>query len=191
VLELEGTRACTRTRVHGSLGELWSAARVEASASRPGRRFELACFVNHVVLCCQLARTPLPDYPKVSVLLAANATGKVETLRFAAPEQPDALLRTLLELYQAGQRAPLPFEYLVSRAYAEAVHASKSEQDALERAAAKFGEQQEPGANVKPDAYVQTFYPRFEDLLRARGVPSFAEIARAVFEPFLQLKSAL
>jgi exodeoxyribonuclease V gamma subunit len=175
-------------QLRGALGELWQSARVEASASRPGRRFELTCFVQHVVLCCQLARTPLPGYPAQSVLLAASAAGEVEIIRFATPDQPEPLLRALLALYQAGQSAPLPFEYLVSRAYAEALWDEKSEDEALERAASKFSEQQLREANVKPDAYVLAFYPRFEDMLNARGVPSFVEIARTLFDPFFALQ---
>ena len=175
-------------RLHGTIGELWSRARVEASASRPGRRFELACFVQHVVLCCQLARTPLPGYPAQSVLLAADKDGKVETTRFATPSQPEPLLRALLALYEAGQSAPLPFEYLVSRAYAECLCKGGSEQDAIEKAASKFSEQQQRESIVKPDAYVLTFYPRFDDLLHARGVPSFVEIARTIFDPFFMLR---
>ncbi|HMI93398.1 MAG TPA: exodeoxyribonuclease V subunit gamma, partial [Polyangiales bacterium] len=169
-LELGGVR------LHGALGELWPSARIEASASRPGRRFELVSFVHHLVLCTQLARTPLPGYPAQTVLLSSNAPGDVEIIRFAAPGEPEPLLRALLALYEAGQRAPLPFEYLVSRQYAECLHAGKSEDEALERAASKFNEQLTREAMVKPDAYVLAFYPRFQDLLNARGVPSFVEI---------------
>ena len=176
-------------RLHGTIGELWESARVEASASRPGRRFELACFVQHVVLCCQLARSPQPGYPAQSVLLAADASGKVEPIRFATPSQPEPLLRSLLALYEAGQSAPLPFEYLVSRAYADALRKPGcTEEDALEKAQAKFNEQQQREGVVKPDAYVLTFYPRFEDLLHARGGPSFVEVARAIFDPFFALR---
>jgi exodeoxyribonuclease V gamma subunit len=174
-------------RVHGALGELWSSARVEASASRPGRRFELACFVHHVVLCAQLARAPVAGYPAQSVLLSSNAPGEITTIRFATPAQPEALLRALVELYRTGQSAPLPFEYLVSRAYAECRYDGRSEEEALERAAIKFNEPLQ-SKEAKADAYVLAFYPRFEDMLNARGVPSFVEIARTLFDPFFALQ---
>jgi exonuclease V gamma subunit len=113
----------------------------------------------------------------------------VTELRFAAPPAPLALLRDLVELYAIGQDAPLPFEYLVSRAYADALEDGKGEQVALDRAALAFGEQQAREGMVKPDAYVQAFFRRFEDLLAAPAGGGFASVAERVFHPFFSLRS--
>ena len=182
-LELDGVR------LTGTIGELWSNARVEASASRPGRRFELGHFLRHVVLCAQLEQTPKPGYPRSSILLSAEGPGDVTQSVLAPPDDARAVLRELLALYAVGQSTALPFEYFVSQAYAKARHTGKSEADALAQAAGAFAKQfasaEEHG---HPDAYVQRIFPSFDDLLAARE-PGFSEVADAVFAPWLALRS--
>jgi exodeoxyribonuclease V gamma subunit len=177
-------------RLTGTIGELWSNARVEASASKPGRRFELSHYVRHVVMCAQLQQTPLPGYPRHSVVLSAEGPGDVHESTLAPPPDALELLQQLLDLYALGQTTPLPFEYLVSRAYAQARYLGKPEDAALGKAAAAFAQEfDSPDGRGGPDAYVQRIFPTFAELRDANVGRSFTEVADAIFAPMLTVRA--
>jgi exodeoxyribonuclease V gamma subunit len=175
-------------RITGTLRELWPNAHVLCSYSKIGRRFELAHFVRHVVLCCALARDPRPEHAPRSVVVARDArSGGIAEIAFTKLADPEALLRSLLALVRAARVRPLPFVYESARAYADCAFGKQPGDPArgLQQAAGEFksfyGEQ---------NPYVKLFYPSFDELRDAPDPNSFTAIAELLFTPFFRHRTA-
>jgi len=175
-------------RITGTLHGLWPGGQVDASYSKVGRRFELTHFIRHVALNGELARHPRAGYPRRSALVAPTRDrGEIAEVGFAPIEDPDAILRVLLEIVRAARRAPLPFVYEAAREYAERAFDPRRPglTDGLKRAEDAFGAR----FGASEDAYVKLFYPTFASLIRVEGPSSFTALAERVFAPFYRNRS--
>lgn len=105
--------------------------------------------------------------------------GKTRVWHFSRVDDPRSVLAGLLGLYREGLCAPLPFMPRTSFAYAEAVSAGKTMQEAR-TAAAKILERNDFNTSELDDVCFGRFFD--ETIVDA---PGFDRCARAVFGPLL------
>lgn len=169
-------------RLTGLLRDLWPLGQVAAQYSRLGRQHELKHWIRHLVLnaACGRRRTVLVGRPPDG----SEAVREIVSWRPVA--DPERELASLLELYRIGQRYPLPLFRRSSRAYAEALRHGHSHARALDVAAREWTNFNGLGDGDEP--HVERLYggrPPFSAELPP-GVPSFAEVARRVYDPFFE-----
>lgn len=177
-------------RVTGTLRELYPLAQVRRQYSRLKPKNELSMWIRHLALCCAAP----PGSPRESVVVgrAGDEDGDFAERVFRAVPASDARVRLaeLVRLYRLGMRAPLPLFPATSRRFAEAL--ADGESEALDRARDLFAPSEfDSSFPESEDAYVAQLFRGLDPLEPAfRAVPdlelpSFAELARTVFEPLL------
>jgi exodeoxyribonuclease V gamma subunit len=182
------------TRITGVIRNLWPTGHVYYQFSKLGRRHELGMWIRHLVL--NWLRPS--GYPQASYLVGRpEKDGGAMTVRFRPVEDAAEILRHLLRWYRIGQTAPLLLFEKASRTYVERLRRSKKSsaaKDALDTARRSFeGSDYSRGdchndyvrqvfAGLDPLAADFRFGPAAAD---ADRLPSFAEVAVAMFSPML------
>jgi exodeoxyribonuclease V gamma subunit len=143
------------TRLIGTLSDLWPAGRVQVAYRRLGKASEFGNWIRHLCLCLVA-----PDSCTRRTILIGRAPTKdgLQQVTFAEADNPEQELAHLIELYWAGQVAPLPFFPNTARAFAAKLGgvepgALKPEQyqEAMKAALKEFvGSDQFPGESVDP-----------------------------------------
>ncbi len=184
------------TLLTGVLRELYAKGQVFVRFARLKPRTELAAWVRHLALAC----TPAARETVVLGRAAHDADGIVGSRVFAKVPMEEArrYLGTILHLHALGQRAPLCFFPAASFEYAKICLAAGGKEDAERIAldgARKLYTDKRNAFRDGEDVYVRRLF-EFEDPFDARivpfdaekslGLPSFAELAIAIFEPFLR-----
>ena len=136
------------TRIVGSIGSRWPVGLVRHQFSKLGGRQELGLWIRHLVLSWLCP----PDCSSRSHLVGRPAgrtsgTGVV----FGPLEDPQTVLRDLIELYWLGQTLPLPLFARSSRAYAERLQSARQQSEFERRRAAL-----EAARQVWDDSYAMT-----------------------------------
>lgn len=148
--------------------------RMRYAASKP--QDFLGIWIDYLALCCASgAQAP-------SALLAgldSKKGGKTRVWHFGRVDDPRSVLTGLLGLYREGMCAPLPFMPRTSFAYAEAVSAGKTMQEAR-TAAAQILERNDFNTSELDDVCFGRFFD--ETIVDA---PDFDRCSRAVFGPLL------
>jgi exodeoxyribonuclease V gamma subunit len=166
-------------RLTGILRNVWPLGQVAAQFSRLGRRHELGHWIRHLVFNATRgrARTLLIGRGKNG----GDAPGSVSWRPVADPQRQ---LASLLDLYRIGQRYPLPLFQRASRAYAEEMRRGGNTEQALASAARHWTDFM--GLGDGDDPHVERLYGRRPPFAAETppGVPSFAEVARRVYDPF-------
>lgn len=200
--DLEVDFTFRKTRVVGRLDSLWPAGRQKVSYSSLSAKRELGAWLEHLVLCQEATS----DYPNESIAIGRNGKN-AEGLRFRPVEDPEIPLTALVELFEVGQRSPLPFFPKSSMEFAKQWRssleddASASPEAALAKAQGVFrggGYTNAPKAEGE-DAYVRQIYgaqdptsPEFEPFDQARDPAlSFTALAMTVFSPLLDHREKL
>jgi len=181
-------------RILGTLRNLWRTGQVRYQFSRLGGRHELGIWIRHLVL--NLIAPPSCAADSFVVGRAAGADPTV-VVRFRPVTDSAALLQELIDLYRVGQMRPLPLFPRTSRAYAEALRSSDSN-DAGRRALAVARTAFEPKKHSPvpsegEDVYVHQLFgerdpldPAFRCFADEVSLePSFAAVACTVFDPLL------
>jgi exodeoxyribonuclease V gamma subunit len=138
-------------QVRGGLTDVTPRGQVFCRFSKLGRSAELGAWLRHLVL--QVAReeeTAVTDRsnrillaeasPETYVVGRPEKTGGATVVRFNEVESPRDELAKLLQLYQAGKRAPLPFFPKASRDFAQQRLKGRSTSDALAEARKRYDE---------------------------------------------------
>jgi exodeoxyribonuclease V gamma subunit len=166
----------------GTLRTLWPAASIELSYSKAGKRFELAHFVRHLVLCAlreqtsDHARAVLPS--KSVVVGRAKSGDEAYVVEFAPVERPMVALAELVACVHEARSRGLPFEHDPAFEFALAAHAKQGgEIDPTRFAKDVFPER-------FPNLYVSLVYRDAQSLLDA----GFAEVAKRTFERMLNAR---
>lgn len=165
-------------RLTGVVGDMHGALRVAAQASRVQPKTQVAVWIEHLALAA------------AGQSVTTHVIGHGGEARFSPVERDEAReqLARLLEMYRAGQRAPLPFFPSTSLAFYEGLVA----RDAWEgnrRARKAWDSFDEPGPyGLLVLGEVYPFYP-------GQNLPiplpcSVEELARAVWEPALRFREA-
>jgi exodeoxyribonuclease V gamma subunit len=172
-------------RVTGALRELWPGGQIAVQYSRLGGRHELALWIRH------LARQAARATGAPSVLIGRAEKGDQQAqVWFSPADQPLPLLAELLRLFRLGQRAPLPFLTRASRAFTKALAEPKGTSEGVWVAARKAFGPDDFSVSDLIDPYVAELYPDGPPFGgAAAALPaeiSFADAARAVFEPLFR-----
>jgi exodeoxyribonuclease V gamma subunit len=191
------------TRITGVIRNLWPAGQVRYQFSKLGGRHELGVWIRHVVLNWLRPN----GYPRVSHLVGRpKGNDDHTTVRFRSVKDAAHILRKLLQLYWLGQTAPLPLFEKASRAYAECLSGetgAEAAKAALKKAQDAFDDE---WGDAK-DAYVRQAFGTVNPLdpafrlgpdadgaggaTQSPGLPSFASLAVAVFQPMLDHREEL
>ena len=175
--------------ITGLLRDVWRAGQVRYQFSRLGGRHELGVWIRHLVLnviapaTCSLLSfvvgRPTHEDPAIVV-------------RFAPVSDPGSILQELLHMYWLGQTRPLPLFPRTSRVYVKELRSGRSDdagQRALAAARREFAAKQySPVPADEEDVYVQQLFggrDPLEPTDDGSPSPSFAAVARAVFDPLL------
>ena len=102
-------------RLSGTVGDVWGNNAVSVSFSTLGAKHRLAAWINALAL-----GAGLPDENwTVHTIGKHRSGGQVQQIGPLAQHQAEQWLRDLVELYDAGQREPLPVPVKTSLAWAE------------------------------------------------------------------------
>ena len=93
---------------------------------------------------------------------------------------------TLLEVYRAACVGPVPLLEHASRAFAQALHDSRSQEDALDKARGEFVSTSNQQFADDRDAYVSEIYRSFDEVLAQERPLRFIDVSRRVYLPLLQ-----
>jgi exodeoxyribonuclease V gamma subunit len=184
------------TRITGVIRNLWPAGQVQYQFSKLGRRHELGMWIRHLVL--NWLRPS--GYSRISYLVGQpEKDGGAMTVRFRPVEDAAEILRHLLRWYRIGQTAPLLLFEQASRTYVERLRRSKKSSaanDALDTARRSFEGSDYSRGDCHND-YVRQVFAGLDPLepdfrfgpaaadADADRLPSFAEVAVAMFSPML------
>ncbi len=184
------------TRLTGTLSDLWPSGRVQVAYTRLGKSSELGHWIRHLCLC--LVAPSSQSRRTILIGRAPKSDGLLEVI-FSEAEDPEEQLAHMIQLYWAGQVAPIPFFPGTARAFAATLSGAKPSaleaetyQKARKAALSAFeGSGQFPGESEDP--YVsQVFHDSscldadflpFDDL--PPNYASFEEIASRLFAPLL------
>jgi exodeoxyribonuclease V gamma subunit len=168
-------------RIVGALRDVWPAAQVVIGFSKLRAKHHLRVWIRHLLLAAGGAGRARP-----SVAIGRTPSGDDALVRRLRPaDDADALLADLVELFEIGRTAPLPFFPEISFKYVESLRGGKDPEAALEAAAERYaGEENYSEAD---DPYVGQVYGSANPIEGARiaGVPDFAAVALRVWEPLL------
>lgn len=186
-VEIDGTRY----DVEGAVDALFPGGRVAARAAKTGGKPLVGAWIAHVFW--QLATRR----PNTTHVIGYGADG-VEHVELGPAEAPEALARRMVELYLAGQRAPLRLFPKTSMAFAQVLHeaAQKGEAPDLGKAWKAAAETWDGGFNRDPEGQDAALRRLFGDVpvdaldtclpgaLPAEG-ETFAALAVDFFGPLL------
>lgn len=169
----------------GVVGDVWGARRISSEYGRaPGRR-ELRAWVQH------LAWSASDEGAGSSFFVGKSGSeGASDEVIFRPVDDPHAHLKVLLELYQLGQQAPLPFFPKTARAFVESLLSGKD--DALDKARSSARKCFQPGSfgstpGEAEDPYNAKVFET-EDPLGARFNEQlgFEQVAEAIYAPLFE-----
>lgn len=188
--------AFDKTTLVGVLHDVYPKAQVIGQYARLKPTNEVAAWVRHLALA---ASVPVP-LPTVLIGRPTEGEGADAVRSFDAMDASAAKrrLESLLELYRLGQKAPLCLFSKASRRFAEVWIATgeagaDAERDALEAARHAFSDGRKAPADAD-DAYVRRLFEGVDPFATSPvpfdddgslGLPSFADLSRAVFVPLL------
>jgi exodeoxyribonuclease V gamma subunit len=188
------------TRITGVLRPLWPGGQVKVQFSKLGSRHELGVWIRHLVLNWLQPS----GYPRGSYLAGRpKETDGATAVRFRPVDNAADILRELLRLYWLGQTTPLLLFEKASRTYAE--HRCRAPGPAAGAAALKKAQDAFDGGYRSwgdcDDDYVRQVFgsanplaPGFRSggggagrssVIARSELPSFADLALAVFRPLL------
>ncbi|MFH7319983.1 exodeoxyribonuclease V subunit gamma [Desulfurivibrio sp. D14AmB] len=182
----------TGIRLVGELGQRGQAALLRSTPGKTSPAFFLVGWLDHLALCAQAP----PDQTLQTIMVGRgdHNLADIRILRPLAPVTARELLQDLLELFQLGQRQPLPFfrrsSYeLVSKLSAGGKTSAAAALVKARQAAhnAFYGTGYDHG--VPPEAtepYVEmTFAPPHLPEFDGTGelLPGFEEVAQRVYQP--------
>jgi len=143
-------------------------------------------FIRHVVLRCVALRSPQLALPETSILIG-RVKSEIDMVSFVSVDDPEAVLRELLQLYTTALNGPLPLFPESSRHYAASVFAGKSREQALSRARHAY-EDEQLGSDGQ-DAYVQQLFADFDAALTEQP-GAFEAAAERAYLPLFQARRA-
>lgn len=170
--------------VVGSVGELFQGGQVRHTYSRLSAKRVLALWVRHLVLAAS-------GFSGTSSLVSRCDKSGVAVTRLAPLPRADAEqhLKHLLDLYDLGDRGPLPLFPAASETYVQSLE-SHSHEVALGRARKKFKGSDYIGGSEATDAYVARVFgdtdPLADGYRPLAGFPTFVEASQQVFAPLLR-----
>lgn len=167
-------------RVSGVLDAVHDGVRQIHTYSKIGGRHELGLWINHLLLCAAV-----PEAAVESRLCGRKDARGAAMVRLSRVAEPLAPLATLAELYVEGMQFPLPLFDGASREYAERRRAGKSDERECLRAAEK---RYDSAVKQFPNPYLSQLYGSSSPFADASLARRFAEIAVAVFDPFLEAR---
>lgn len=170
-------------RITGVLRSLWPCAQLELSYSKQGKRFELAHFVRHVVLCA-LREQGRSHLPSASVVIGRTDGDEPYVVSFGPIERPIAVLSELLALVNEARAGRLPFEHNAAYEYAFTVD-EKGDAAARSTAVATLKNSFDPKLFL--DAYLNLLYPDAQTFFDA----GFADAATRVFQRMIAARTQL
>ena len=184
-------------RIVGTLSDVQRGGPAYAQYARAGDTRDLVIWIRHLIWNVV---TSSPEARESAFV--ARTTNGVGTFRFSPVSDPETALLSLLTLFRAGLRRPLPFFRHASRAYAD--RWVETEDDALSSRAAraKFGSfERVTSTDAAPrtdsdDPYVRRLFQSGDPLAREPHDPEpsgwlpFREAARTVYAPMLSHLSA-
>ena len=176
------------TRITGWLRNLGEHGLVHYRFGRVHGRTRVGAWVRHLVLCCMGIDRP--------TTLIGKSDGAVVKLRYRTVAEPEKLLARLVDLYWLGLEAPLLFLPDAAAAYVTALPngLGKAEKAASTAYRDKFGlfETCKYVAKVLGERDpIDPDFALFSDPADAARYPSFATVARDVFEPLLAHEETL
>jgi exodeoxyribonuclease V gamma subunit len=174
------------TRVGGQIDEVWEPGPVVGQFARVSGRSLLSLWIRHLAYCLQLAAGGRPCKGRSYLVGRAPGEGDgIVELCLRPVERPESLLADLIELERIGQREPLRLLPKVAYRYARTIRHRGEERagQALDTARGELDTEHARDPHLRR---------AFADLRVLEGVgegtgsgPSFAELARRVFDPLL------
>jgi exodeoxyribonuclease V gamma subunit len=173
-------------RLVGSLDQLYSSGRIEGRFARSSARHDLRAWLLHLVLCA----TRPPGVAPFSVQICRVSDNEGAAISCFKPvAEPLPLLADLLKLYRVGQSEPLMLFPKASLGFVELLRKNKPEVEAVRQ----FGVQKDWAEERDQSHALQRIYGQGAELdvdgprgtHPPLGGPSFAQVARRVFEPLL------
>lgn len=117
---LEVDLVLKNSRIRGSVDSLWGNGRLVLSYSALGNVTEIGHWIKHLVLSALE-----PDDIRVeSLMIGRPKSGQAEFATYQKVESPLTIIESLVELYLAGQRLPIPLFPVAGRKF---VHGLKGE----------------------------------------------------------------
>jgi exodeoxyribonuclease V gamma subunit len=194
-----GKVAEVRLRVRGCflcgfVEDVFPRARLDWGTTALNAKRRLGAWIRHLVLGAvgydvpTFIIRPAPEPGKLPVVERMSAIGREESL---------LCLERLVEFYEAGTTAPLPFFPEISLVYAQRIEQGGSPEMALDRALQKYGDPFDDSASdfgspsVHPE--VARWFgdeppldPGWPEQRGLAGLPSFPELAEGVWRPCLR-----
>jgi exodeoxyribonuclease V gamma subunit len=173
------------TAIAGEIGERWAKGLLWHQFARISGKHLLGLWIRHLALCC--AGEPLA--PRRSFMVGRAPAGEgVSCLVYRRVEDPQALLASLVSLYRLGQREPLLLFPKSAAVYVQTLRGGKEHDAAIRRAATTWRDEEHARDPHLRRAFSGDTALLIDDDARpypdAEG-PSFAKLARAVFDPLL------
>ncbi|MFH1808090.1 MAG: exodeoxyribonuclease V subunit gamma [Pseudomonadota bacterium] len=186
--DVEVDLALGATRLTGTLRQVREQGLVQVSYSRDGGAQELALWLRHLVLC---ACSPEARHSTLLCRGEKAGSGPVQRI-FSRPEDPGAILTSLVELCSLGSCLPLPLFKQASWTYARVLVEAKNEEDpayALSKAREVF----EGGFHLDAEAddpQVRQAFAHCDPLLQRIEIDGhslgFADLALRLYRPLLR-----
>jgi exonuclease V gamma subunit len=167
-----------RVVLEGRLDGLCPEQRVVQRFTKPGRRAELAVWIEHLLMQAAGGST----LPQTTHLVLRGADARATLVSFGAVADPRHELEELLSLYDASKEAPLPLLETASWVFAER-HEREGRDKAIHAAKSELSKQRRWDQRL---AYVLGRDDPFED---ARWTHAFETAARACYGPLLAHRS--
>jgi exodeoxyribonuclease V gamma subunit len=171
--------------VHGVLTDLWRDAQLRVQYSTVGRRHELRSWLRQLVLSALRAEPAGSHLPARSLLIGRAEKSGVGCVGFGPPDDPRAVLASLVGLYRAGQLAPLPLFEKASRAYVDTLRQGQPRDVALARARSAFEPGYERAFKDGDDPFVAQVYASFDEVVAQREPCTFEAAAERLYGPLL------
>ncbi|MGC4065754.1 MAG: exodeoxyribonuclease V subunit gamma [Polyangiaceae bacterium] len=178
----------------GFVEDVFPRGRLDWGTSALSAKRRLSAWIRHLALGAvghdvpTILIRPAPDPGKLPMIERIIAIGREESF---------LCLERLLELYEIGTTAPLPFFPEVSCVYAQRIAQGEPNEMALERALQKYGDPFDSSASdfgapaVHPEVArwfgdEPPLAPDWPERRGLSGMPSFPELAEAVWGPCLR-----
>ena len=162
--------------LEGRLDGLCADQRILKRFTKPGRRAELAVWVEHLLM--QVAE----GLPSTTHLVLRGTEARANLVSFGPVSDPRALLGSLIDLYRTSLEAPVPLLEKASRVFAETLERADSSK-ALKAA------QKELIGQRKWDPYLGYLFGSEDPFLDSVWNEAFQQAAIQVYEPLLRHRS--
>ena len=190
--QLQSLKIAQTVRVHGkdiivrgSVGDLWSDARVVGSFGSLKPKRYLEAWIYHVALNAQATK----GYPKASILIGPIKNGKTKVVNFSPISTAEEILADLVSIFLNGLRAALPFTPELSFAYAKELRSQNgSEKSAMDKALVSLNSNNYKKGNDNDPFICLAFRGRDfgDDNFAINGEMIFKNLAQRVFDPYFE-----